>query len=97
MDQGYSANDASCEYRSPFSSRYASKEMQYNFSDKKKFSTWRKLWTYLAKAEKVTPLGMRTSKCLWFDSEIVLCSFPNDFVTFVVTFSITMRLLFDVI
>ncbi|OWR53249.1 hypothetical protein KGM_210803A, partial [Danaus plexippus plexippus] len=26
--------------------------MQYNFSDQKKFSTWRKLWIYLAKAEK---------------------------------------------
>ncbi|KAE8736512.1 hypothetical protein FOCC_FOCC018033 [Frankliniella occidentalis] len=30
--------------------------MQYNFSEKKKFSTWRKLWTYLAKAEKVLKL-----------------------------------------
>lgn len=27
--------------------------MQYNFSDQKKFSTWRKLWVNLAKAEKV--------------------------------------------
>lgn len=42
-----------CNYRSPLSTRYASKEMQYNFSDQKKFSTWRKLWIYLAKAEKV--------------------------------------------
>ena len=33
-------------------SRYASPEMAYNFSDMKKFSTWRKLWTWLAKAEK---------------------------------------------
>ncbi|XP_013199745.2 adenylosuccinate lyase [Amyelois transitella] len=41
-----------CNYRSPLSTRYASKEMQYNFSDQKKFSTWRKLWIYLAKAEK---------------------------------------------
>ncbi|XP_018580353.1 adenylosuccinate lyase [Anoplophora glabripennis] len=39
-------------YRSPLSTRYASKEMQYNFSDQKKFSTWRKLWINLAKAEK---------------------------------------------
>ncbi|XP_057670386.1 adenylosuccinate lyase [Diorhabda carinulata] len=38
-------------YRSPLSTRYASKEMQYNFSDQKKFSTWRKLWVNLAKAE----------------------------------------------
>lgn len=45
-------NSEYCNYRSPLSTRYASKEMQYNFSDQKKFSTWRKLWIYLAKAEK---------------------------------------------
>eukprot|EP01135_Chromosphaera_perkinsii_P002831 Nk52_evm21s228 gene=Nk52_evmTU21s228 len=39
-------------YQSPLTSRYASKEMAYNFSDNKKFSTWRKLWLYLARAEK---------------------------------------------
>ncbi|CAL8074270.1 unnamed protein product [Orchesella dallaii] len=39
-------------YRSPLSTRYASKDMLYNFSDLKKFSTWRKLWYILAKSEK---------------------------------------------
>ncbi|XP_071444336.1 adenylosuccinate lyase [Hetaerina americana] len=39
-------------YRSPLSTRYASKEMQYNFSDMKKFSTWRQLWLFLAQGEK---------------------------------------------
>ncbi|XP_014277666.1 adenylosuccinate lyase [Halyomorpha halys] len=39
-------------YRSPFSTRYSSEEMKYNFSDEKKFKTWRQLWVYLAKAEK---------------------------------------------
>lgn len=41
------------KYRTPLVSRYASREMAYNFSDMKKFSTWRKLWTWLAKGEKV--------------------------------------------
>ncbi|XP_043471696.1 adenylosuccinate lyase [Leptopilina heterotoma] len=39
------------EYQTPLSTRYASKDMRYNFSDDNKFSTWRKLWIYLAKAE----------------------------------------------
>ena len=39
-------------YISPFSTRYASAEMQHVFSDNFKFRTWRKLWIALAKAEK---------------------------------------------
>ncbi len=39
-------------YSSPLSSRYASDEMQYLFSNDMKFSTWRRLWIALAKAEK---------------------------------------------
>ena len=39
-------------YVSPLSERYASKEMQYNFSPDKKFRTWRRLWIALAETEK---------------------------------------------
>ena len=39
-------------YISPFSTRYASREMQYLFSNNMKFTTWRRLWIALAKAEK---------------------------------------------
>lgn len=39
-------------YVSPFSTRYASPEMQYVFSENFKFTTWRKLWVSLAKAEQ---------------------------------------------
>lgn len=38
-------------YTSPLSERYASKEMQYIFSQDKKFRTWRRLWIALAEAE----------------------------------------------
>lgn len=39
------------KYESPFSTRYASDEMQYVFSADKKFKTWRRLWVALARAE----------------------------------------------
>lgn len=45
-------------YVSPLSTRYASDEMQYIFSDNNKFRTWRKLWISLAKAEKECGLNI---------------------------------------
>ena len=42
--------DNKMEYKSPLSSRYASKEMKYIFSEQKKFTTWHELWIALAKA-----------------------------------------------
>lgn len=46
------------KYESAFSGRYASKEMQYLFSQDMKFTTWRKLWISLAKAEKSLGLAI---------------------------------------
>ena len=39
-------------YTSPLSERYASREMQYVFSQDMKFRTWRRLWIALAETEK---------------------------------------------
>ena len=39
-------------YISPFSTRYASPEMQFVFSEDNKFRTWRRLWIALARAEQ---------------------------------------------
>lgn len=47
-------------YESPFCTRYASEEMQYVFSADKKFTTWRKLWVALARAEM--KLGLPVSE-----------------------------------
>ena len=44
-------------YISPLSERYASKEMQYIFSQDKKFTTWRRLWIALAETE--AELGLK--------------------------------------
>ena len=55
-------------YNSPLTGRYASKEMAYNFSEEKKFTTWRKLWIILAKAEQV-----RTAKSTITKGGLCLC------------------------
>jgi adenylosuccinate lyase len=39
-------------YQSPLSTRYASAAMRANFSDHRRFTTWRRLWIALAEAQK---------------------------------------------
>jgi len=50
----------SSEYTSPFSTRWASSEMKYIFSDENKFRKWRTMWVYLAEAEN--ELGLPVTK-----------------------------------
>ena len=45
-------------YQSPFSTRYASREMQHLFSEEHKFRTWRRLWVALAEAEQAEGLAI---------------------------------------
>ena len=47
-------------YQNPLITRYASKEMQYAFSDEKRFKLWRKLWVALAEAE--SELGLPVTR-----------------------------------
>jgi adenylosuccinate lyase len=46
-------------WRSPLAERYASLAMRENFSDRRKFTTWRKLWIELARAEQKLGLAIR--------------------------------------
>ncbi|KAI8071052.1 adenylosuccinate lyase [Gongronella butleri] len=52
------------KYQSPLVSRYASKEMAYNFSEDKRYTTWRKLWVNLAVAEQRLGLGDITDEAI---------------------------------
>ena len=45
---------------SPLNSRCSSQEMQYIFSPRNRFSTWRQLWVYLAESER--ELGLDISE-----------------------------------
>jgi adenylosuccinate lyase len=49
-------------YENPLATRYASSDMKYVFSNRKKFSTWRKLWCELAKAQKALGLPITDSQ-----------------------------------
>ncbi len=46
-------------YTSPLASRYASAAMRFHFSDQHRFSTWRRIWIELARAEHA--LGLKVS------------------------------------
>ena len=61
---------ATNRYESAFSGRYASPEMQYLFSSDMKFSTWRKLWVSLAKAEKAMGLDITDAQVAELESHI---------------------------
>jgi len=68
--------DAHARYQSPLTSRYASPEMAANFSDDKRFSTWRKLWLNLAVAEKELGLDIPEGAIEEMKNHIVRAPIP---------------------
>ncbi|MDR3278188.1 MAG: adenylosuccinate lyase [Oscillospiraceae bacterium] len=57
-------------YESPLSGRYASAEMQYIFSADKKFSTWRRLWAALARAERELGLNITAEQVAELEAHV---------------------------
>ncbi|KAJ1951617.1 adenylosuccinase ade13 [Linderina macrospora] len=57
-------SDPNAKYQSPLTSRYASPEMAANFSNNKRFGTWRRLWYNLAVAEQQLGLPGITDEAL---------------------------------
>ena len=49
-------------YQSPLSGRYASEAMRANFSDQRRFTTWRALWIALAEAEQALGLPIEDAQ-----------------------------------
>lgn len=58
------------KYVSPLSTRYASDRMQYIFSDDFKFTTWRKLWVALARAEKKLGLNITDEQIAQMEAHV---------------------------
>lgn len=64
-------------YESPFCTRYASEEMQYVFSAQKKFSTFRRLWTALARAEMKLGLDITEEQVAELEANIDNINFED--------------------
>ena len=73
--------DPHARYQSPLTSRYASPEMAANFSDNKRFSTWRKLWLNLAIAEKELGLDIPEGAIEEMKEHIVMPRCPLSYST----------------
>ncbi len=64
-------------YKNPLIERYASKEMSKQFSADVKFSTWRKLWTALAKIEKELGLDITDEQIKMLEENIYNIDFEK--------------------
>uniref|UniRef100_UPI00398F7ED8 adenylosuccinate lyase isoform X1 n=2 Tax=Pristiophorus japonicus TaxID=55135 RepID=UPI00398F7ED8 len=68
--RGDAADGGLDRYRSPLVSRYSSPEMAFNFSELKKFTTWRRLWLYLARAQRMLGLPITEEQLQEMESNL---------------------------
>ncbi|MGE5196547.1 MAG: adenylosuccinate lyase [Anaerolineae bacterium] len=64
-------------YESPLSTRYASAEMSFLFSEQFKYSCWRKLWLALARAEKKLGLPINDDQIACLEKHINTIDFQK--------------------
>src|SRR5271170_6204754 len=69
--------DDPTHYCSPLTSRYASGEMSHLFSPHFKFTTWRKLWVALAKAEKKLGLPITDKQIQAMEASVKKLDLPR--------------------
>ncbi|NLV58931.1 MAG: adenylosuccinate lyase [Clostridiales bacterium] len=65
------------QYVSPLSTRYASSEMQFVFSQDNKFRTWRKLWIALARAEQRQGLPITDTQIAEMEAHAEDINYPD--------------------
>ncbi len=70
-------NSENNTYKSPFCSRYSSKEMLYIFSEEKKIKTWRKLWVALSRAEKELGLPISSKQIKELEDNINIIDYET--------------------
>ncbi len=68
--------DAYDSYDNPLIGRYASTEMSQLWSPRRKFSTWRQLWVWLAEAEAELGLPIKQSQIEQLRANIDNIDFP---------------------
>jgi len=64
-------------YEHPLVKRYATKEMSYIWSPEKKFSTWRRLWIALAKAEKELGIDITDEQIAQMEAHVMDIDFER--------------------
>ncbi|KAF2857888.1 Adenylosuccinate lyase [Piedraia hortae CBS 480.64] len=59
-------------YQNPLNSRYSSREMQFIFSPRNRFSTWRRLWFWLAQSQRSLGLPIEDEALRQMEANVVI-------------------------